>query len=60
MWRRYTVTLDQLAKVYARDSHCALAIAQLCDDHIDKSGELLGYVRDRATEIKKDPSVVTR
>ncbi len=50
----YKVTLDQLAKIYNRDSHHALAIANLCDEHLDKSGALLGYVRDKARELKEE------
>lgn len=56
MTKAFHVTVDELAQVYAIDSHCALAIARLCDDYVDRSGALLGYVRDRASELKKAPT----
>ena len=42
-----------LAKLYANG--CSLAVARLCDEELDRSGAMLGRVRVKAQEIKKDP-----
>ena len=42
----YHVTEEQLGKVYHANRNNCLPIAILCDEHIDRSGALLGRVRD--------------
>lgn len=41
-----------LARVYAADEKAALAVASLCDLEMDRSGGLLGRIRDRAAAIR--------
>ena len=45
--------VDALAKIYrlGHDETCSLAVADLCDEELDKSGKLLGEVRKRALEL---------
>lgn len=46
----YTVTPETLAKVYKQSTGFAAVIGELCDNHLDKSGALLGVVRSMAME----------
>ena len=44
---------DVLALIYAKNNTRAfLAVAEVCDEVLDKSGGLLGRVRDKAIDIK--------
>lgn len=42
-----------LASEYAKSNDCKLCIARMCDDILDRSGRLLGLVRDKSVEISK-------
>lgn len=44
--------IEGLAKIYVQDSKSALCVATVCDEALDKSGSLLGKVREKAI-IKK-------
>ena len=48
----YQVTEEQLGKVYHANFENEFSIAILCDEHIDKSGALLGRVRNYKPEIE--------
>ena len=39
---------DLLALIYIKDVHCAAIIGKVCDEELDKSGALLGRVRECA------------
>ena len=47
-----------LALIYIKDVHCAAAIGEVCDEELDKSGALLGRVREcaRIMRINNVPS----
>ena len=49
---------DLLALIYIRDVHCAAIIGKVCDEELDKSGALLGRVREcaRIMRINNVPS----
>ena len=49
VYKKHTVTAADLAIIYA---DYPLAIAKLCDEHIDRSGALLGVVRSKNLENK--------
>ena len=38
--------INALAEIYMRSTHDAAVVATICDDVIDRSGKLLGLVRD--------------
>ena len=40
--------IQQLADYYKRDHHAAHAVALVCDNVLDRSGGLLGKVREAA------------
>ena len=40
--------IKRLVEVYRKDVHRALAVAIVCDEVIDRSGALLGKVREQA------------
>jgi hypothetical protein len=39
---------DRLALAYNRDIHRAAALAEVCDETTDRSGSLLGWIREYA------------
>lgn len=41
-----------LASEYVKSNDCKLCIARMCDDILDRSGRLLGLVRDKALKMK--------
>ena len=45
--------INALAEIYIRSTHDAAVVATICDDVIDRSGKLLGLVRD-AVRTKKE------
>jgi hypothetical protein len=44
--------LDNLARMYIADG---LSTAKLCDETLDRTGNLLGYIRKRAAELQGAP-----
>ena len=50
--------VEALALIYNRKSPMSpfLAVAYACDDFLDKSGGLLGEVRDKAMELSQEPT----
>jgi len=53
--RQYTVndqTAVRLAEIYIEKTEYACAVAKVCDNILDRSGGLLGIVRERAQELK--------
>ena len=42
--------IESLARIYLYDG-CSLPVAEVCDSFIDKSGGLLGKVRDKARAL---------
>lgn len=45
-------TAVRLAEIYIEDTKYACAIQKVCDDILDRSGGLLGIVRDRVRELR--------
>ena len=45
--------VEALALVYNYDNPSGFAVAQVCDDILDRTGALLGKVRDRARAMKR-------
>ena len=53
--RQYTIndqTAVRLAEIYIEKTEYACAVAKVCDNILDRSGGLLGIVRERAQELK--------
>ena len=46
--------INKLVKIYGRNMSSACIVAEICDEVLDKSGKLLGEIRE-ASRLQKMP-----
>ena len=49
--------INKLVEIYGRNRSNACIVAELCDEVLDKSGKLLGEIREASRLLKMPPNV---